>query len=111
MDATSPLLSWLLVAASIVAEVAGTVGLRYADGFTRPVPSLSVIVLYGLAIWLMSLAVRRLEISLTYALWAGGGTALTALVGILFFNESVNTLRLLGFAFIVVGVATLNLGS
>ncbi|AOI62456.1 DMT family transporter [Burkholderia territorii] len=111
MDATSPLLSWLFVAASVVAEVAGTVGLRYADGFTRPLPSMSVVVLYGLAIWLMSLAIRRLEVSLTYALWAGCGTALTALVGILFFNESANTLRLLGFAFIVVGVATLNLGS
>ncbi|WP_080409287.1 DMT family transporter [Burkholderia ubonensis] len=111
MYTTSSVFPWLLVAASVAAEVAGTVGLRYADGFTRLLPSLAVVLLYGLAIWLMSLAVRRLEVGLTYALWAGCGTALTALVGILFFNESANLLRLLGFTFIVIGVATLNLGS
>ncbi|MCW5257504.1 QacE family quaternary ammonium compound efflux SMR transporter [Verminephrobacter aporrectodeae subsp. tuberculatae] len=103
--------SWLLIAASVGAEVAGTIALRFADGLTRPLPSIAVFLSYGVAIWLMSLAVRQLEVGLTYAVWAGSGTALIALIGILCFNESAHTMRLLGFVFIVLGVVTLNVSA
>ena len=102
-------LAWLLLAASIAAEVSGTVALRYADGLTRLWPSLAVASLYALAIWLMSLSVRHLEVGLAYAVWAGVGTALTALVGILWFGESFHSTRLIGLAFVVIGVVCLNL--
>ena len=69
-------LAWLLLAASIAAEVVGTIALRYADGFTRLWPSLAVGSLYALAIWLMSLSVQHLEVGLAYAVWAGVGTIL-----------------------------------
>jgi small multidrug resistance pump len=104
----SQVFPWLLIAASVVAEVAGTIALRFANGFTRLFPSVAVFLLYGAAIWLMSLAVRRLAIGLAYAVWAGSSTALIALVGILYFNESAHAVRLLGLAFIVIGVVTLN---
>ena len=70
--------SWLLLAASIAAEVVGTLALRHADGFTRALPSAVVAAAYALAIWLMALAVRQLEVGLAYAVWAGAGTALIA---------------------------------
>ena len=101
--------SWLLLVASIVAEVAGTIALRYADGFTRPVPSLVVVASYAAAIWLMSLAVRHLEVGLAYAVWAGSGTALTAAFGIYWFSESMTPLRIAGIVMIVIGVVVLNL--
>ena len=101
--------SWLLLAASIVAEVAGTIALRYADGFTRPVPSLVVVASYAAAIWLMSMAVRHLEVGLAYAVWAGSGTALTAALGIFWFSESMTLLRIAGIVMIVIGVVVLNL--
>lgn len=101
--------SWLLLVASIAAEVAGTIALRYADGFTRPVPSLVVVASYAAAIWLMSLAVRYLEVGLAYAVWAGSGTALTAALGILWFSESMTLLRIAGVVMIVIGVVVLNL--
>ncbi|MDF3834171.1 multidrug efflux SMR transporter [Cupriavidus basilensis] len=107
----SQVFPWLLIAASVVAEVAGTIALRFADGFTRPLPSVAVFLLYGAAIWLMSLAARHLEVGLAYAVWAGRGTALTALVGMLYFNEPAHAVRLLGFAFIVIGVVTLNVSA
>lgn len=107
----SQVFPWLLIAASVVAEVAGTIALRFADGFTRFFPSVAVCLLYGVAIWLMSLAVKHLELGLTYAVWAGSGTALTALVGILYFNESAHTVRLPGFALIVAGVVILNISA
>lgn len=106
----SHLLAWLLLAASIAAEVAGTIALRYADGFTRVLPSLAVACFYALAIWLMSISVRHLEIGLAYAVWAGVGTALTAVVGMLWFGEAVHAARLTGVALIVAGVVCLNVG-
>jgi len=102
-------LSWLLLAASIAAEVAGTIALRYADGFARLTPSLVVGASYAAAIWFMSIAVRHLEVGLAYAVWAGSGTALTAVLGILWFGESMTLLRIGGVAMIVIGVVVLNL--
>ena len=58
--------AWLLLSASVIAEVAGTVALRHADGFTRLVPSLLVGACYAGAIWLMAIAVRHLEIPYGY---------------------------------------------
>jgi len=101
--------SWLLLAASVAAEVAGTIALRHADGFTRLVPSLVVGVSYATAIWLMSISVRPLETGLAYAVWAGSGTALIAAFGIIWFGESVTLLRAAGVAMIVAGVVVLNL--
>ncbi|RSZ31924.1 MULTISPECIES: multidrug efflux SMR transporter [unclassified Variovorax] len=101
--------SWLLLAASVAAEVAGTIALRHADGFTRLVPSLVVGVSYATAIWLMSISVRHLETGLAYAVWAGSGTALIAAFGIIWFGESVTLLRAAGVAMIVAGVVVLNL--
>lgn len=101
--------SWLLLAASIAAEVAGTIALRYADGFTRLVPSLVVTAAYAAAIWLMSMAVRQLEVGLAYAVWAGSGTALTAILGILWFSESMSPMRMAGVVLIVAGVVVLNM--
>lgn len=101
--------SWLLLAASVAAEVAGTIALRYADGFTRLVPSLVVGTSYATAIWLMSISVRHLETGLAYAVWAGSGTALTAVLGAIWFGESMTLLRVAGIAMIVAGVVVLNL--
>lgn len=103
--------SWLVLAASVLAEVAGTLALRHADGFTRFFPSIATGLCYAAAIWLMAISVRHLEVGLTYAVWAGSGTALTALLGILCFGESANMLRLAGLGFIIAGVIALNLSA
>lgn len=108
---SNPVFPWLALAASVAAEVAGTVALRYADGLTRLVPTVLVVTCYAGAIWLMALSVRHLEVGLTYAVWAGAGTALTALLGIVWFGESVGTLRLIGLGLIVAGVVVLNLSA
>lgn len=104
-------ISWLLLAASIAAEVVGTIALRHADGFSRPIPSLVVGVAYAIAIWLMSLSVRHLEVGTAYAVWAGAGTALIALVGIIWFHETVTFARVAGVLMVVIGVVVLNLDS
>jgi small multidrug resistance pump len=105
------LLAWLLVAVSVVAEVIGTVALKYSDGFSKVVPSGAAAACYALAIWLMAVAMRHLDMGITYAVWAASGTAATALVGIMFFGEQAGSIKMLGLVLVVGGVVMLNLGS
>lgn len=99
----------LLLAIAIVAEVAATVSLRLAEGFTRLVPSAIVIVGYGISFWMLALVLQRLPVGLTYAVWSAAGTALIAAVGILAFHEGATTLKLASLALIIIGVVGLNL--
>jgi small multidrug resistance pump len=107
----SNLAAWLLVAASVVAEVIGTVALKYSDGMSRLLPSGAAATCYGLAIWLMAVAMRQLDMGITYAVWAASGTAATALVGIALFGEQVGLLKAMGLVCVVSGVVMLNLGA
>ncbi|CAH0350350.1 multidrug efflux SMR transporter [Aquabacterium sp. CECT 9606] len=103
--------AWLVLAASVLAEVLGTLALRYTEGFTRVWPSVAVVACYSCAIWLMSVALKHIEMGLTYVVWAGTGTALTALLGIMWYQEATSVLRLAGLGCIVVGVIALNLSA
>ena len=98
----------LLLAIAIVAEVAGTVALKYTDGFTRLGPSAAVVLGYGLSFWMLALVLRDLPIGLTYAVWAAVGTALIAAIGIVAFGEPATTLKLLSLGLIIAGVVGLN---
>ena len=99
----------VLLAIAIVSEVAATVSLRLADGFTRPIPSAVVVVGYAISFWLLALVLRHLPVGLTYAVWSAAGTALIAAVGILAFGETATTLKLISLGLIIMGVVGLNL--
>jgi small multidrug resistance pump len=103
------MLPWIYLSAAIVTEVVGTVFLRFTDGFTRPVPSVVVVITYVASIWLTALALRELEISLAYAVWAGVGTAAVAIIGMTALGETVNGLKLASIALVIGGVVGLNL--
>ena len=99
----------ILLAIAILAEVAGTVALKYTDGFTNLGPSALVVAGYGLSFWMLALVLRDLPIGLTYAVWAAVGTALIAAIGIVAFGEPATTLKLLSLALIIAGTIGLNL--
>jgi small multidrug resistance pump len=103
------MLAWIYLAAAIASEVVGTVFLRYTDGFTNPAPSALVLITYAVSIWLTALAVKGLEISLAYAVWAGVGTAAVAVIGMAAMGETVNALKLASIALVITGVVGLNL--
>lgn len=102
---------WILLAVAIVTEVAATLSLRLSHGFTRPLPSLVVVSGYLVATFLLARIVRELPIGLTYAVWAGSGTALTAVIAIVALGETVTTLKVASIALIIVGVVGLNVES
>ena len=99
---------WLYLTIAIATEIAATVALRYADGFTRPVPSAVVVVGYALSFLFLSLTLRGLSISVTYAIWSGVGTAAIALIGVAALGEPLTALKLGSVALIIAGVVGLN---
>ncbi|MDR3428260.1 MULTISPECIES: DMT family transporter [Silvimonas] len=107
MPAIKP--AWIFLGLSIFAEVIGTVGLKFSAGFSRPLPTAITIACYLSAIWLMALSTKQLEIGLAYAVWAGACTALTAVVGITWFGESVSSVKLLGLGLAIASLIVLNL--
>jgi small multidrug resistance pump len=98
----------ILLTIAILAEVAGTVALKYTDGFTNLGPSALVVAGYGLSFWMLALVLRDLPIGLTYAVWAAVGTALIAAIGIFAFGEPATTMKLLSLALIIAGTVGLN---
>jgi small multidrug resistance pump len=99
----------LLLALAIAAEVAATLSLRAADGFTKLGPSILVVAGYATSTVLLAMIVRWLPISLTYAIWAAAGTATVAIVGMTLLDEPVSHLKIASIVLIVVGIVGLNL--
>jgi small multidrug resistance pump len=97
--------AYLYLAVAIIAEVAGTSALKASKGFSRPLPSLVVIVGYGVAFYGLSLCLKSgLSVGVTYAIWSGVGIVLIATVGAVVYSEKVDFAAVMGFALVVAGV-------
>lgn len=99
--------AWWFLAGAIVFELSGTLSMKMAQGFSQFWPSVLIFVCYGLSIASLTFALRGIELGIAYAIWAGLGTSLVAVVGILFLHESASPLKLACVLLIVVGVAGL----
>ena len=104
-------MSWLLLVASIVLEVLGTMSMKLSEGFTRPLYSALVTVFYALSIAGLTLVLKRIEVSVAYAVWSGLGTAFIAMVGVSIFGEALTVVKVVALVLIVVGVVMLNMAS
>lgn len=103
---------WLLLLGAILSEVVGTSALKATHGFTRVGPTAVVVVGYALSFYLLSLALKAgMQVSIGYALWAGIGTALIAVVGVVWLNEPMTAVKALGIALIIGGAVVLNLST
>ena len=103
-------MAWVYLILAILSETAGTTSMKYAEGFTRLVPSVAVGVFYAVSIVLLTMTLRSIDISVAYAVWSGVGTALIAAIGIAWFGEPLTAIKLASLALIVAGVVGLNLG-
>ncbi|TDR73517.1 DMT family transporter [Paludibacterium purpuratum] len=102
------LTSWLMLAGAIAAEVTATSSLKLAAGFSRPLPSMVVVLGYIVSFWLLGRVVQRLELGLVYAVWCGVGMAVVAMVGVFAYGESLTWLKCAGIVFITAGVVMLS---
>lgn len=85
-------------------EVGWAVGMKYSEGFTRPVPTALTVVALIISMVLLALAVRDLPVGTAYAVWTGIGAAGTAILGMWLFDESRDPVRLVCLSLVVVGV-------
>ncbi len=102
-------MSWLILFFAGLFEVAWAVGLKYTDGFTRPVPTILTVIAMVVSIALLGLALRTLPLGTAYAVWTGIGTIGTVIFGIVMLNESASIARIGCILLIVAGIAGLKL--
>jgi small multidrug resistance pump len=101
---------WIYLTAAIVFEVVGTTCMKLSAGFARTLPAVLMAVCYCCSFGCLTLALKRIDVSVAYAIWSGLGTALIAAIGIWHFREPLTPLKLVGTAAIIAGVIALNLG-
>jgi quaternary ammonium compound-resistance protein SugE len=97
-------MSWLLLLLAGLFEVAWAIGLKYTDGFSRPLPTLLTLIAMAVSVLLLAMAVKQLPLGTAYAVWTGIGAVGTVLMGIWLFNESATLARVLCLLLIIVGI-------
>jgi small multidrug resistance pump len=97
-----------LLLVAIAVEVVATALLPKANGFTEPTWTVVVVAGYVLSIWLLTLVVREIPVSIAYAVWSGLGTAAITVVGVLLLDEGLDVLKVAGIALVIAGVVLLN---
>lgn len=96
---------------AVVAEVIATSALKASEEFSKPIPTIIVVLGYGMAFYLLTLVLRTIPIGIAYALWSGLGIVLVALVGALYYKQSLDLPAMLGIGFILAGVFIVNIFS
>ena len=99
----------LLLALTVLLEVAGAVCMKLSAGLTLFWPSVGIFVFYAGAFATLAIVLKSIDLSVAYAIWAGAGTALIAIIGIVAFGESVSVLKIVSLCLVVAGVIGLQL--
>ena len=101
-------MSYLYLIAAILCEVTGTMLLPISKNFTRPLISITLVIAYVMAFYLLTFALKEIPLAIAYATWAGMGIFLITVLGYFFYSESLQWQTVLGLALIAVGVAIVN---
>jgi small multidrug resistance pump len=101
--------TWLILGAAIVFEVMGTTAMKVSEGFSRLWPSVALVVCYAASFYLLALTLKRLDVSVAYAIWSGAGTVLITVIGIVLFKEPATVLKMVFIGMIIAGVVGLNM--
>ncbi len=104
-------MAWIYLVLAGLFEIGWALGLKYTDGFTRPVPTALTVASMAVSLFLLGLALKTLPLGTAYAIWTGIGTVGTVILGIALFGESTQVLRLACIGLIVAGIVGLKLVS
>lgn len=98
---------WITLGIAGLLEIGWAIGLKYADGFTKPLPSALTLATMGASMYLLAQAARQLPIGTAYAVWTGIGAVGTAILGMVLFHEPKTVLRLTCIVLVVAGIVGL----
>lgn len=102
-------MSWIILLLAGLFEMGWAVGLKYTDGFTRPLPTLLTVTAMLISLGLLGLAMKELPLGTAYAIWTGIGAIGTVIAGIVLFGEAVTLMRMASVALIICGLLGLKL--
>ncbi|NML60162.1 QacE family quaternary ammonium compound efflux SMR transporter [Massilia sp. RP-1-19] len=102
---------WLVLGVAIVAETIATSALKSSEGFTKVLPSVVVLIGYGIAFYCLSMTLNAIPVGVAYAIWSGIGIVLITVVGWTVFGQKLDAPALLGIALIIAGVVIMNVFS
>ena len=104
-------MNWLFLALAGLLEVGWAVGLKYTEGFTKPLASVLTVIAMAGSFWLLSLAMREIPLGTAYGIWVGIGAVGAAIAGMLLFKEPASTLRIVSILLVVAGIVGLKLST
>lgn len=98
---------WVLVLLAGLLETGWALGLKYSEGFSKPLPSVLTLIGAAGSFWLLSLAMKDLPVGTAYAVWVGIGAVGTAVAAVVLFGDPVNLMRVIGVLLIIAGILAL----
>ncbi|EKF9793145.1 DMT family transporter [Vibrio cholerae] len=104
-------MAWLILFLAGICEIAWAIGLKYSEGFSKPLASVATLSALVISFVLLGIALRTLPLGVAYGIWVGIGAVGIAVMGILLFGEAVSLFKLMSLALIVIGIAGLKLAS
>lgn len=104
-------MTYLYLLLAVIAEVVATTALKSAEGFTRLIPSMVVVVGYGLSFYFLSMILQTLPLGVTYAVWSGLGIVLVTIAAVFLYKQTPDAAAIIGMALIIAGVAVIQIFS
>jgi quaternary ammonium compound-resistance protein SugE len=102
-------MDWVILFIAGVFECCWAVGLKYTQGFTRLWPSVFTAATMGLSLWFLAIAMKTIPIGTAYAVWTGIGAVCIVIIGMFFFGESKEIVRVICLLLIIAGIIGLKL--
>ena len=102
-------MSWVYLSMAIVFGLAGITSLKLSEGLVKLAPAAWMVVFYTLSLTALARALRYIDVSVAYAIWSGVGTAAVAIIGVIWFKETITTLEVFSILAIIAGVVGLKL--
>ncbi|MBX3418690.1 MAG: quaternary ammonium compound efflux SMR transporter SugE [Pirellulaceae bacterium] len=102
---------WLILFFAGLFEVVWAIGLKFTEGFSKPLPSVLTLIAMIVSFYLLSIAMRSLPLGTAYAIWVGIGAIGAAVAGMMLFQESITTLKILSLVLVISGIVGLKLSS
>jgi quaternary ammonium compound-resistance protein SugE len=104
-------MGWIYLIGAGLLEIGWAIGLKYTQGFTRPVPTVLTVASMAVSLGLLGLALKTLPLGTAYAIWTGIGTVGTVILGIILFGEAATAFRLACVGLILAGIVGLKLAT
>lgn len=102
-------MEWIFLLLAIALEISATSLLKISSGFTKILPAAGSMIGYVLCFYFLSLSLKKIELGVAYAIWSAVGIVVLSSIGIIFFKESINALKVVSIILIIAGVVGLNL--